>query len=201
MKYKILSLLAVILFASYPTISKFVLVHNSPLVVIFITGALSALVVLFVYGILPEVKKLMRFKKQEPYLFLIALLAGALAPSCNLFGLTHSSVLNYVLISSLQVPMAAFLSFIILREQITPSYIVSLFFLALGMIIYSTHFFQSTFHFSWNDLFFAVAAFSFALSDVLYKKKVSHLPHELVLIMRNTVGALVIFLVMIFFIV
>jgi drug/metabolite transporter (DMT)-like permease len=198
MKYKIFSLLAVILFSSYPTISKVVLTHNSPLVVMFITNALSALIILFVYGILPEVRKLIRFKKQEPYLFLVAFLAGALAPTCNLFGLVHSSVLNYVLISSLQIPIAVFLSAVILQEQITPSYIISLFFLALGMIIYSTQFFQSTFQFSWNDLFFVVAAFSFALSDVLYKKKVSHLPHEMVLIVRNMVGAVIIFLVMTF---
>lgn len=198
MKYKVLSLLSIICFAAYPTLSKYVLQQNGPLVVIFATQLISAIALLFIFGFIPEIKKIWQFRHQDPYLIVIALFSGAVAPACNLYGLQHSSVINLVLINTIQTPIAVFLSLLLLKEKVDWRYVLGLLCMMFGITIYSTQCFQTTFQFSWNDLFFVAAAVIFAVSDVLYKKHINHISHEVVLIIRNSFGSIFVFIIMMF---
>lgn len=200
MKHKIKCLIAMFLFATYPTISKFVLEKNSPLVLTFMTEILSVAVLLFVFGFFPEIKKYLAMKKKKMiYLLAMGVFAGVLGPFLNLTGLLHSSVINLVILVSLQTPFTVLLSYFFLKEKITANYLIGVFMLVIGMCVYSTNFFQIPMQFTWNDLYFVAAALAFSIGDVLYKKKLSHISHEMVLIGRNLFGALIIFLIITLF--
>lgn len=195
MKHKIKCLLAIFLFATYPTISKFVLQRNSPLVLTFMTEILSVAVLIFVFGFFPELKKYLAMKKKKNIIYLIGMgvFAGVLGPLFNLTGLRHSTVINLVVLVSLQTPITVLLSYVFLKEKISVSYFIGVLMSILGISIYGTDFFQLPLQFTWNDLYFVAAALSFSAGDVLYKKKLSHISHEMVLISRNLFGALIIF--------
>ncbi|MEK7644461.1 MAG: DMT family transporter, partial [Patescibacteria group bacterium] len=196
MKHKIKCLLAIFLFATYPTISKFVLQRNSPIVLTFLTEILSVAVLIFVFGFFPELKKYLAMKKKKNLIYLVGMgiFAGVLGPLLNLTGLRHSSVINLVVLVSLQTPFTVLLSYIFLKEKITINYFAGVVLSVLGIAIYGTDFFQIPLQFTWNDLYFVAAALAFSAGDVLYKKKLSHISHEMVLISRNLFGALIIFL-------
>ncbi len=201
MKHKIKCLLAIFLFATYPTISKFVLQRNSPIVLTFLTEILSVAVLIFVFGFFPELKKYLAMKKKKNLIYLVGMgiFAGVLGPLLNLTGLRHSSVINLVVLVSLQTPFTVLLSYIFLKEKITINYFAGVVLSVLGIAIYGTDFFQIPLQFTWNDLYFVAAALAFSAGDVLYKKKLSHISHEMVLISRNLFGALSIFLAIAWF--
>lgn len=196
MKHKIKCLLAIFLFATYPTISKFVLQKNSPIVLTFMTEILSVAVLVFIFGFFPELKKYLAMKKKKNIIYLVGMgvFAGVLGPLFNLTGLQHSTVINLVVLISLQTPFTVLLSYIFLKEKISISYFIGVIISIFGIGIYGTNFFQLPLQFTWNDLYFVAAALAFSAGDVLYKKKLSHISHEMVLISRNLFGALIIFL-------
>ncbi|MBI5728274.1 MAG: DMT family transporter [Candidatus Magasanikbacteria bacterium] len=82
------------------------------------------------------------------------------------------------------------LSHIFLREKITRSFVAGFVLLFLGIIISSTNLFQAFFHFSWNDLYFATAALVYAGSDIIYKKTLTNVSHEFILLGRNLFGSI-----------
>ncbi len=201
MNNKIKSVLSIVLFATYPTLSKFALVNNSPAVVAFLTEILTGVILLFSFGVLPELKKIRRLHGHKAfYIFLsMGLLAGVAGPLSMQMGYAHSTVLNGVLLISLQTPLMIILAKIFLQEKIHLNHALGIMVSVIGLLAYATNLFSVWPHFTPNDLFFVLAAIAFASSSILYKKKISHVSHELILIVRNLIGGLVIFIGMIFF--
>lgn len=195
MRHKIKSILAVALFATYPTLSKFVLENNSPAVVSFLTEILTGALLLFSFGFLPEMKKFLRLRERRALWIVIALgfFAGTIGPVAMQMGFAHSSVLNGVLLLSLQSPLVIILSRFFLKEKIRNNHIIGIFFVMIGLVAYNTDLFTARPHFSPFDVYFLIAAVVYALSVVIYKKKLSHVSHELALIIRNLFGGLMIF--------
>ncbi|KKW42820.1 MAG: Membrane protein containing DUF6, transmembrane [Candidatus Magasanikbacteria bacterium GW2011_GWA2_56_11] len=198
---KIKCLASVALFAAYPALAKLVLENNSPAVVTFLTEILSVAVLLLVFGIFPEFKKILALRHREGLgpLFIMGLLAGVAGPLFSLMGFRHSSVLNGVLLISLQTPLVLALAYIFLRERVRAAHLAGMGLLAFGLVLYSTDLLRLTPQFTPNDIYFVLAAVSFGVSNIIYKRKLSHIAHELILINRNLLGALVIFAGLIFF--
>jgi drug/metabolite transporter (DMT)-like permease len=109
-------------------------------------------------------------------------------------GYLHSSVLNGVLLISLQSPLSIILSHFFLREKIRINQALGIGVILIGFIAYNTNFFADRLHLSLTDGYFILAAVAFAVSNLIYKKKLSHISHELALITRNLIGGLAIFL-------
>lgn len=195
MGYKIKAVLSIILFATYPTLGKLAMDSNSPGVVNFIVESLSVLVLLLFFGTVTEARKYIRLTERHKIVPLLgmALGAGVLGPLFYLVGLEHASVLNAVLLLALQTPLTALMSVYILKEKISPSYYLSLAVLLFGMFVYSTNGFAHDLSFSWNDVYFVLSALSFACANIIYKKKLSHVPYDMVLLTRNALGALLMF--------
>ncbi len=161
------------------------------MVITMMVGILSAAVLLLIYGVLPEVKKFMKHKQFDIYLIILAFLSGALAPTIRLIGLTHSTVLNLVIITSFQIPITALMSHWILKEKLTKSYFVGVSLLILGLIMYSTQCFQTPFQVVPADALLLLSSFTYACGDMIYKKKLTHVPHEMILITRNMFGSII----------
>lgn len=201
MNSKIKSILSIVLFATYPTLSKFALESNSPAVVAFLTEILTGVILLFSFGIYPELKKIRRLHGHRAFYIFLAMgfLAGVVGPLAMQMGYLHSSVLNGVLLISLQTPLLIILAKFFLKEKVHINHVIGIIVSLVGLVAYSTDLFTVLPHFSKNDIYFLMAACAFACSNILYKKKISHVSHELVLIVRNLVGGLTIFAGMIFF--
>ncbi len=201
MNNKIKSILSVILFATYPTLSKFALEQNSPAVVAFLTEILTGVILLFSFGIYPELKKIRHLHGHKAFFIFLAMgfLAGVVGPLSMQMGYVHSTVLNGVLLISLQTPMVIILAKFFLNEKIHLNHALGILVSLTGLVAYATNLFTITPHFSQSDWFFVLAAAAFAISNIIYKKKISHVSHELVLIVRNLIGGLTIFAGMIFF--
>ncbi len=201
MNNKIKSILSIVLFATYPTLSKFALEHNSPAVVAFLTEILTGVILLFSFGVFPELKKIRRLHGHKAFYIFISMgiLAGVIGPLSMLMGYTHSSVLNGVLLISLQTPLVVILASIFLHEKIHLNHVLGIIVSVTGLVAYTTNLFTTLPYFTRYDLYFLLAAVAFACSNILYKKKISHVSHELVLIVRNLIGGLTIFAGMIFF--
>lgn len=201
MNNKIKSILSIVLFATYPTLSKFALENNSPAVVAFLTEILTGVILLFSFGIYPELKKIRKLHGHKAlYIFIaMGLLAGVGGPLAMQIGYTHSTVLNGVLLMSLQTPMVIILARVFLNEKIHLTHVLGIIVSVVGLIGYATNLFKIVPQFSTSDGFFLLSAIAFAFSDILYKKKISHVSHELVLIVRNLIGGITIFAGMIFF--
>ncbi len=201
MNSKIKSITSIVLFATYPTLSKFALESNSPAVVAFLTEILTGVILLFSFGIYPELKKIKRLHGHKAlYIFIsMGFLAGVVGPLSMQMGYSHSTVLNGVLIISLQTPILIILAKFFLKEKIHLNHVIGILVSVVGLVAYVTDLFTILPQFTKNDGYFLLAAFAFACSNILYKKKISHVSHELVLIVRNLIGGLAIFAGMIFF--
>lgn len=201
MNNKIKSILSIVLFATYPTLSKFALESNSPAVVAFLTEILTGVILLFSFGIYPELKKIRRLHGHKAFWIFLSMgfLAGVVGPLAMQIGYMHSSVLNGVLLISLQTPLLIILAKFFLREKIHINHVVGILVSIIGLVAYATDLFSVMPRFVPNDMYFLLAATAFACSNLIYKKKISHVSHELVLIVRNLIGGLTIFAGMIFF--
>lgn len=201
MNNKIKSILSVVLFATYPTLSKFALESNSPAVVAFLTEILTGVILLFSFGVYPEIKKIRHLHGPKSFYIFISMgvLAGVLGPLSMQMGYLHSSVLNGVLLISLQTPLLIILAKFYLKEKIHFNHVIGILVSVFGLAAYATSLFTVNPQFVFNDIYFLIAAVAFACSNLLYKKKISHVSHELVLIVRNLVGGLIIFVGMALF--
>ena len=201
MNNKIKSILSIVLFATYPTLSKFALESNSPAVVAFLTEILTGVILLFSFGIYPELKKIRRLHGHKAFWIFLSMgfLAGVVGPLAMQIGYTHSTVLNGVLLISLQTPLVIILAKFFLNEKIHLNHVIGISVSVTGLVAYATDLFTVMPHFSRYDVYFLIAAVAFACSNIIYKKKISHVSHELVLIVRNLIGGLTIFAGMIFF--
>lgn len=192
--YYILCFLSMVCFATYPTLVKLVLQQNESAPLILIVGISTSIVLLLIFGVVPELKQYLKHKKQGPHLVLMGLLSGAIAPLCIGMGLAHSTVLNSVLLTSLQIPFSALLSRFVLKEKISGIYKLGLGIFLVGIVFYTTNFFQNAISFTTFDLFFIAAAVCYGLADILYKKKLSHLHFEQILLSRSLFGAFFLFI-------
>lgn len=194
MKYHLIALLATILFSTYPTFTKLLVSENHPLAIVAATGIATGFLITLVFGAATEGKKIIKAKRTDGWLILLALLSGAIGPTLLLRGLERSSVANAVLILSFTTPIAAILSAFVLREKLKKAHFMGLLVLFFGMTIYSTDLYRLPIHFSLNDIFILAAALAYAMSNIIYKKKLSHLSHEMIVLSRNLFGGLMILL-------
>ncbi len=178
-----------------------VLERNSPAVVTLLTELITAALLIFIFGFFPELKKYSKLTRTKGMSALVGMgvLAGVCGPLFSLIGYSNSAVLNGVLLITLQSPIVILGSAFFLREKIRWNHTLGMIVLIIGLIAYETKFFLVWPQFVWNDLFFFLSAVAFAASNIIYKKHLSHISHELVLIIRNLIGGLLIFAGLILF--
>ena len=187
-----LAILSVVAYAFNPTLAKQVLGEQSPLLLTFLTTATSGIVLALYFGVGTELKRILKLGKRGLIFLVVALLSSVVAPLATFAGLQTSPVLNMVLFMSLQAPITATLSALFLKERINYQYVVGVGLMLVGILLYVTEFGRTALSFSLADGYFLLAATSFAISDVVYKKYLSHTSPELVLVARNVTGSLLI---------
>ncbi|MBT5016481.1 DMT family transporter [Candidatus Peregrinibacteria bacterium] len=188
--------LSVLFLSSYSIFGKILLENLAPETVAGLAQTLSVITILLCFGFLPEIKKIHRLpRKTLFYLFLVAFLAGAVAPLLFLKGLLLTTATNSIIIGRIEVVFVGIISFLWLREKITKNQIGGIALMFIGMLLIATQNFAIGFNFNHGDILIMGSALVWALATVIFKKNLHHMSPELVVLIRNFTGAICMFFV------
>ena len=193
----LIAFISVVFFSTYSIFSKLLLEHFSSQTLAAISQGLSVVALLFIFGMIPELKKIHHLPiKKIAFLIIISFLSAIIAPLLFLKGLEYTTATNGVLLSRLQSIMIGIISAIWLKEKITRHQVIGMIVMILGIYIIANKGLSIQAQFNNGDIMIILAAFSWALSVSIFKKYLHKISPELVVIFRNTVGALVLFFIL-----
>lgn len=185
-------IIAVMCFALYAVFGKLLLQYLAPHTLLAIGQLCSVLFILFFVGFLPEIKKIKKLKRKELFLLILnSCLVGALTPLLFLKGLESASATDAILFASTEPLLFGFLGVIFLQEKITRNQIFGAAFMFLGVYIIATQGFEKTFSLSIGNIYILGATFLGSVSSIIFKKHLHHILPEIVVFMRNSIGAVI----------
>ena len=192
----IIGILSIIFVSTYSVFGKILLENFSPEILATIAQALSVLVIFFFFGFFPELKKIHKLPPKDLFwLLILSILAAVIAPLFLFKGLGETQVINSVMIGRLEPVFAGIIAFLWLKESFTKYQILGILFMFLGIFIVITKGFISEVILNRGDIFIVISSLSWAIATTIFKKKLSHLLPELVVLIRNLVGAIVLFFI------
>ncbi len=183
--------LSIILISLSAIAAKVLLKDISAETLILVREILSVLVVFMIFGLSVEFKKIIKFKKKTHLVLIISsILSGAFMPLLFLKGLTITPVSDTALISSMNGIFAGILSSIFLKDKISLEKILGAGFMFLGVSIIATHGFALGLKIGTGYYFLFGSIFSGAVSTILFKKYLTHLSTDIIVLSRNFWGIL-----------
>lgn len=192
----ITSLLSVISLASYSILAKILLENMTAESLAGFAQLFSAITVLLFFGFFPELKKIHRLPKKDLFcLFIIAFLAAVLAPLLFFTGLKQTTATNSIILCRSEAVFVVIISFIWLKERLSKSQILGIILMTLGVALIVTQNFSVNLAANKGDLLILASALVWSGDACIFKKYLNHINPELVVLVRNTVGAFFLFLV------
>ena len=193
----ITALSAIIFFSTYIIFSKILIEHLPAHTLAALSQALSVIALLFAFGVIPEFKKIYRLPTKSLIILLImSLLATVVGPLLFLKGLQNTTATNSVLISCLESVFTGIISALWLKEKITRQQFIGTLIMFGGLHLIITKGMSEQIQFNGGDFFIILATISWAMATNIFKKFFHKISPELVVIFRNTVGALVLFFIL-----
>jgi drug/metabolite transporter (DMT)-like permease len=182
--------------STYSILGKILLDTFSPETLVALTQTLSVLVLLLFFGFLPEAKKLKKLPSKDLFwLFIISILSAVIAPLLLLKGLKITTATSTIIISSLEPVLTGLIAFILLKESLSKHQIAGAILMFLGILVIATKGLNSSISFNQGDTLILIAALFWALSTNIFKKHLSHIRPDLIVLARNSIGAITIFLI------
>ncbi len=160
---------------------------------VLVREILSVLVVFMIFGLFVEFKKFAKFKKKT-HLFLIisSILSGGIMPFLFLKGLSLTPASDTALISSMGGILAGILSAIFIKnDKISREKILGALFMFLGVTIIATRNFQNGLNIGLGYYFLFGSILSGAISTILFKKFLTHLSTDIIVLSRNFWGIVI----------
>lgn len=194
-------MVAVMCFSLYAVFGKVLLEVLAPHTLLAIGQVLSVFLIILFVGFWPEIQKIRKLSSQQILLLLLhAFLVGTVGPLLFLKGLETASATNAILFGSTESLFLGFLGFLILREKITHNQIFGMAFIFLGVYIIATEAFSVDFELDIGSLYILSSVFFLSLGSIFFKKYLHHISPEIVVFLRNGLGAFfMIFVAPIFF--
>jgi drug/metabolite transporter (DMT)-like permease len=156
---------------------------------IIIREILSVLVIFMIFGLSVEFKKIAKFKKHTLIILVISsILSGAITPFLFLKGLAITPASDTALISSMSGIVAGIMSSIFLKDKISLEKILGACFMFLGVTIIATHNFQNGLGVSFGYYLLFGSILSGAVATILFKKFLTHLSTDIIVLSRNILG-------------
>ncbi len=201
MKGRIYAFLAVALFSLYVVFGKVLLETVSPFIILVLNQALAALIIIMVMKLAKKIKEFKDTSKKDlKYIFLIAIFTSVVGPLLFLIGLKLTSAANTVLLVRFDAVLTALFAIIVFKDKITKHQIIGTFIMFLGVVIIVTKTFSLGLNFNIGDIFILISATSYAAGTITFKKYFHHIPPEVVVSLRNLFGALILFVISLFFV-
>ncbi len=190
------ALLSVLALSSYSILAKILLENLTPETLAGFSQFFSVIAILLFFGFFPEIKKIHRLpEKNVLYLIVVAFLAAAIAPLLLFNGLQETTATNAIILGRLEAVFVGIISFLWLKERVTKYQIFGIILMFLGVVLIVTQNFTNTFTTNHGDLYIIASALIWALSVCLFKKNLHRVSPELVVLIRNGVGAMFFFII------
>ena len=187
--------LAVFLIASYSVLGKNLLETASPISLAAISQGFSIVSLLFVFGTLPEYRKIEKLKHRHwPLIIIVSLLSAVVGPVLLLEGLSQTTATNAVLVGRIEPVLATLIAGLWLREKISSYQMLGIVLMFLGVAYISSEGFAHGISFTSGNGLILLAAGSWALATNLYRRYLRTVKPEIMVLLRNIIGAVVLIL-------
>jgi len=168
----------------------------SPLSLLFVSELLTAFFVLFSFGFVPVVKKLSVLpKKDVRWLLIMGFLSGICAPMLWFTALSYTTAVNAGFFGKSEIAFLMIFAHVLLGEKVTRAHYAAIVSIVTGIVVISFHGFTQGFSIYGGDLIVICAAFCYALSNIIYRKKVSRVQPHIALFVRSSTAIAAFFLV------
>ncbi|MBD2201079.1 DMT family transporter [Calothrix sp. FACHB-1219] len=169
--------------------------------VLFVGNLCALLITIPIYWRQWKPAKLRQLSRQDwNSLTVVAILSGALVPGLIFQALAIAPVNNIVLIGRLEPPLTLAFSFWLLRERVTKwetsGAIAAFIGVSLTIILQppsQTMMSMGSLHLGLGEILTAIAALAAAISTIIGKKYLSHVPLGIYSIFRNALGTIIFF--------
>lgn len=151
------------------------LIQEFPVFFVLFIGSVTASFFSFFYlQIGKKWKEFWRFfREYGPFLWSNALLAGILAPTLFLLGITYGSPINASFFVSFTPVFVALLAYFFLKETFNVNFILGGLFMIAGVSYIITKGFVDSINMGWVDLFPLLCSLVYGFNEVLTKKYIS----------------------------
>lgn len=183
------TLVSTICISTYSTFSKILLQHFSTYSLAALAQLFSVITLLLFFGAVNEVKKLNELTYKELWaVIIVGLLSAVIQPLFLFQGLLKTAAINGVLISRTQMVMVGIISALWLRERISKEQIVGTIIMLGGAYFIATKGLSVQIELAGGDSLLLGAALFGALSTNIFKRYLTNVSPQLVVLMRNFLG-------------
>ena len=188
------AILSVFFGSTYSIFSKYLLQFTIPETLILISQIFAIVVLLLSFGLIPEFKNIWRLdKKSLIALFFIALFSGILKPLFFMKWLSGTLAINAIVASRLSAIFLWIIWFVWIHEKFTWKRLLGTSLMFIGILYIVTQGFSTGMSVDVWVLWVVASALMSALWSVVYKKFLSNVKAEVVLLMRYSLSVVVFF--------
>lgn len=168
----------------------------SPLSLLFVSEILTAFFVLFSFGFLPVIKKIVKLKKKElRWLLVMGTLSGIAGPMLWFTALGYTTAVNAGFFGKTEIITLMLFAHFLLGEKLTRAHSAAMITIVTGIVIISLRGFTQGLSLYPGDFIIIAATSCYAFSNILYRKKVSHVAPHIALFMRSSTAIAAFFLI------
>jgi len=189
-------IISIFFLSTYSIFGKILLENLVPETLAAIAQTLAVITLFLFFWFMPEIRKIHKLPKKDLFWLLItAILSAIIAPLFLLKWLEITTATNSVIIWRLEPVFAGIIAFLWLSEKVSRNQILWWLLMFFGIFFIITKWQFSWISLNHWDLLIIISAFSRATATNIFKKYLSHILPELVVIVRNTVWAIFLFII------
>lgn len=177
---------------SYNSLAKGLTPFLSPVSLLIISEILTALFILVTFGVVPLFKKFLELNSRSILIaILVGLISSVVAPLLFFSGLAQTSAMNASLLSATEMLCVVALGRIILGERLSRAQVIGGCTILFGVLFINVAPSNASFTVHRGDVLITLGGMTWATGTILFKKYLSHIMPELILVIRNITGIVV----------
>lgn len=164
----------------------------SPISFIFLQSIVTFFILLSLYGTLPEWNKFLKLEHKQVFLLILfAIVAAVIAPWLMYLGWSNSTANNTFLLAKSEMLFTTIFAIFILKEKVTIHQITGIFVMFVGIYTIANGGTFTSMSIGLPDILIIGGCAFWGVASVVYKKYLSQIPIELILIVRYGIAAFV----------
>lgn len=186
------SLLACSLFATHPVFVKYLLAEMDSGSILALQYVFSGIVLIVLLDARKRLRVFNALRKEDTTkLISIAVWTTVLGPAFLTIGLAQTSAINALLIGRAEPFVLFVLAALYLGERMNARQVGVVILMCAGIAYLATQGFAIGVQPNLGDVFVFVCAFSYSAGSTIYKKYLSHINPEVIVVAKNVIGGLV----------
>jgi drug/metabolite transporter (DMT)-like permease len=182
--------------STYTVFGKVLTGALSPLTLMFMSEVLTGFFVLLSFGAIPTLRKFLYLERSAWVpLVSIGLLSGVIGPLMLFVGLSRTTAINGTLFGNAEMVFLTLFAVIILKEQFHRIHALSIVTIITGMLVIALKGFSDGLTPQLGDIIITVACISYAAGGIVFRKYLSHIDPNLVILTRAAVAITTFFVI------